>query len=74
MVWLVIFRKAGWVEVNDFCNGVLPVLDQVDKLLTRNRIFMDRTEGIGVISKEMALAYGLTGPNLRATGVGFGST
>ena len=39
-----------------------------DKLLTRNR-FMDRTEGIGVISKEMALAYGLTGPNLRATGV-----
>ncbi len=60
----------GWLgRVKDFCNGVLPVLDQVDKLLTRNRIFMDRTEGIGVISRETALAYGLTGPNLRATGV-----
>ncbi|MGB0417034.1 MAG: NADH dehydrogenase (quinone) subunit D [Coraliomargarita sp.] len=60
----------GWLgRVSDFCNGVLPVLDQVDKLLTRNRIFMDRTVGIGAISKEMAIAYGLTGPNLRACGV-----
>ena len=60
----------GWLgRVNDFCNGVLPVLDQVDKLLTRNRIFMDRTVGIGAISKEMAIANGLTGPNLRARGV-----
>ena len=60
----------GWLgRVSDFCNGVLPVLDQVDKLLTRNRIFMDRTIGIGAISKEMAIAYGLTGPNLRACGV-----
>ncbi len=60
----------GWLgRVSDFCNGVLPVLDQIDKLLTRNRIFMDRTEGIGIISKEDAIAYGLTGPNLRATGV-----
>lgn len=60
----------GWLgRVSDFCNGVLPVLDQVDKLLTRNRIFMDRTVGIGAISKEMAIANGLTGPNLRACGV-----
>ena len=38
-------------------------------MLTRNRIFIDRTEGIGEISKENALAYGLTGPNLRASGI-----
>jgi NADH-quinone oxidoreductase subunit D len=55
--------------VLEFCQGVLPVLDQVDKLLTRNRIFMDRTVGIGAISKEDAIAYGLTGPNLRACGI-----
>ncbi|MFP4156420.1 MAG: NADH dehydrogenase (quinone) subunit D [Opitutales bacterium] len=60
----------GWLgRVLEFCNGVLPVIDKIDKLLTRNRIFMDRTEGVGVISKEDALAYGLTGPNLRACGV-----
>ena len=40
-----------------------------DKLLTRNRIFMDRMEGTGVISKEDALAYAITGPFLRSTGV-----
>ncbi len=60
----------GWLgRVLDFCKGVLPVVDQIDKLLTRNRIFMDRTVGIGVVSKEDALAHGLTGPNLRASGV-----
>ena len=60
----------GWLgRVDDFCKGVLPVLDRIDKLLTRNRIFVDRTSGVGVIGKEDAVAYGLTGPNLRASGV-----
>ena len=60
----------GWLgRVLEFCNGVLPVIAEVDKLLTRNRIFMDRTEGIGIITKEDAMAYGITGPNLRASGV-----
>ncbi len=60
----------GWTQrVGTFCDGVLKVIDEVDGLLTRNRIFLDRTEGLGVISKDRALAYGLTGPNLRATGV-----
>lgn len=60
----------GWLgRVNRFCNEVLPVVDEVSKLLTRNRIFIDRTEGVGVISRADALAYGLTGPNLRASGV-----
>jgi NADH-quinone oxidoreductase subunit D len=44
-------------------------LDEVDNLLSRNRIFVDRTKDIGVISKEQAIDYGLSGPNLRASGV-----
>lgn len=40
-----------------------------DKLLTKNRIFRDRMEGVGVISREDAAAYGITGPFLRSTGV-----
>jgi NADH-quinone oxidoreductase subunit D len=60
----------GWLgRVNTFCNEVLPVIDEVDSLLTRNKIFLQRTEGIGVITKENALAYGITGANLRASGV-----
>ena len=62
----------GWLErVRTFCDGVLKVVDEVDALLTRNRIFLERTEGIGVISREDALAYGLTGANLRASGPSF---
>jgi NADH-quinone oxidoreductase subunit D len=61
----------GWLEhVNGFCDQFLPILDEILKLLTRNKIFMDRTVGVGVISKEDALAYGMTGPNLRGSGVG----
>ena len=56
-------------RVSAFCDGVLKVVDEVDGLLTRNRIFLERTEGLGVITKERALAYGLTGANLRASGV-----
>jgi NADH-quinone oxidoreductase subunit D len=55
--------------VSKFCDELPLATDEVEKLLTRNRIFLDRTEGIGQISKEDALAYGLTGPNLRASGI-----
>ncbi len=44
-------------------------IDEVDNLLSRNRIFVDRTKDIGIISAGMAVNYGLTGPNLRASGV-----
>ena len=56
-------------EVSRFLDQFIPVIDEVDALLTRNRIFVDRTKDVGVISKEDALSYGLTGPNLRASGV-----
>ena len=61
---------AGWLErVNAFCDQFLPILEEILKMLTRNKIFMDRTVGVGVIPKDMAIAYGLTGPNLRGSGV-----
>ena len=47
------------------------VLKEVDKLITTNRIFMDRMKGVGVISKAEAISYALTGPLLRACGVPF---
>ncbi|HZM00669.1 MAG TPA: NADH dehydrogenase (quinone) subunit D [Planctomycetota bacterium] len=46
-------------------------VDEYEGLLTRNKIWVRRTQGIGVISKEVALAYGLTGPNLRGSGVDY---
>lgn len=62
----------GWTDrVLKVCDGVLPVIDLVDKLLTRNKIFTDRTQGVGTISAEDAIAYGLSGPNLRASGVDY---
>ena len=60
----------GWLErVTNFCENLPKAVDEVEKLLTRNRIFLDRTEGIGEVSQEDAIAYGFTGPNLRASGV-----
>ena len=60
----------GWTgRVLEFCDQFLPILDEILKLLTRNKIFMDRTVDVGVISKEDAIAYGLSGPNLRGSGV-----
>ena len=60
----------GWLgRVEKFCDQFLPILDECDALLTRNRIFLDRTEGVAVISREDAIGYGLTGPNLRGSGV-----
>ena len=47
------------------------LLDDCDKLLSRNRIFLDRMANIGVISQETALDHSLTGPILRATGVDY---
>ena len=61
---------ADFVERVRYLLGYIPkFIDDVDKLVTRNRIFRDRTEGVGVISGEEALAWGWTGPCLRASGV-----
>ena len=62
----------GWNE------KVLRILDraeelrvEIDRLLTRNRIVIDRTRGTGVMSREDAIDYGFTGPCLRASGVSY---
>jgi NADH-quinone oxidoreductase subunit D len=47
------------------------VLDEVHRLLTGNRIFMDRMVGVGILSREETIAYAITGPLLRAAGVGY---
>jgi NADH-quinone oxidoreductase subunit D len=59
------FEKA----VRDFL-AILPRrMDEYESLLTKNPIFIDRLVGIGVLSKEVALQYGVTGSTLRASGV-----
>jgi NADH-quinone oxidoreductase subunit D len=45
--------------------------DDADALLTRNRIFIDRMQGVGCISQDDAISYGFTGPALRSTGVAY---
>jgi NADH-quinone oxidoreductase subunit D len=60
----------GWTQrVDAFCDQFLPILEEILGLLSRNKIFLDRTVDVGVISKADAIAYGLTGPNLRGSGV-----
>jgi len=56
-------------EVRTFLSEFPKTLKEVHTLLTRNRIWMDRTKEVGVISGEDAISYGLTGPCLRASGI-----
>ncbi len=60
---------AFFPMVRKFLEEFPPALDEIDSLLSRNRIFVDRTKDVGVISREDAIAYGLSGPNLRGSGV-----
>ncbi|MBD2102110.1 NAD(P)H-quinone oxidoreductase subunit H [Leptolyngbya sp. FACHB-261] len=60
----------GWVEkAKDFCTYFLPKVDEYERLITDNPIFRRRIEGIGVISREDAISWGLSGPMLRGSGV-----
>jgi NADH-quinone oxidoreductase subunit D len=55
--------------VRDFIAYFPPRVDQYEALLTNNPIFIDRTKEIGILSKEDAIAWGITGPIARASGV-----
>ena len=57
--------------LNKFLEEFVPQLDEVDRLLTRNPIFVNRTKDLGVISKQDAINYGITGPNLRGSGIDY---
>jgi len=60
----------GFVEqTKAFVEQFKGKIDELDHLLSRNKIFVDRNKGIGIISKEDAIDFGLTGPNLRGSGV-----
>ncbi len=58
-------------KIKEFLVSFPPVLRELEKLLNRNRIFMDRTIDVGPISLDRALSYGFTGPNLRAAGLDY---
>jgi NADH-quinone oxidoreductase subunit D len=63
---------AGWIDqLVKWIEGFLPVLDEVDTLLTNNGIWIGRTQGVGSISAADAVNWGLSGPNLRASGVAY---
>ena len=60
----------GWTdELAKFTQEVSTAIAEADKLLTRNKIFIDRTKDVGVITREEAIDFGLTGPNLRGSNV-----
>ncbi len=56
-------------QVRAFLRTFPPVLRDIEKLLLKNKIFKERLIGVGLLSSEDALAYGVTGPLLRASGV-----
>jgi NADH-quinone oxidoreductase subunit D len=62
----------GWVgQCRKFLHEVVANFDETQKLLTRNRIFVERTKDLGVLPKDVAIDYGVTGPNLRGSGVDY---
>ncbi|MBM3557868.1 MAG: NADH-quinone oxidoreductase subunit D, partial [Alphaproteobacteria bacterium] len=56
-------------DIWKFCDRFLKTCDDIETLLTENRIFKQRNVGIGVVSKQDALAWGFSGPMLRGTGL-----
>jgi len=58
-------------KLKKFLKEFPPVYKEFEALFNRNRIFMDRVIDVGVLSKEMAMDYGFTGPNLRAAGIDY---
>lgn len=63
---------VGWLEAcREFVDRLPGTLDEAERLLTRNSIWQSRMIGVGVIDAETALDMGLTGPNLRGSGVAY---
>src|SRR5580765_6415332 len=65
------FNDVVWRKLNHFLKEYPAALKEFESLLMRNRIFMDRTIGVGPISAEKALNYSFSGPCLRAAGVDY---
>ena len=65
------FSPTFHAKLNKFLAEFPDNFEEFDRLLTRNRIFMDRVIGAGPITAERALEYSFSGPNLRAAGVDY---
>ena len=65
------FTDLAFQRVTAFLNEFPKAMKEFETLFTRNRIFMERTMGVGGIDADRALNYGFTGPNLRATGIDY---
>jgi NADH-quinone oxidoreductase subunit D len=65
------FNDKVYEKLDSFLKRFPKVWKEFQSLFERNRIFMDRTIGVGAISAERALSYGFTGPNLRAAGIDY---
>ncbi len=63
------FPKGWDTKVLRWLDTFEPTMDEFDRLITMNTIFVKRLAGVGVITKDEAIAYGLVGPNLRAAGL-----
>lgn len=60
----------GWKEMVDDFLGYFPArIDEYDAMIARNSIFTGRTKGVGAYTTQSATEWGVTGPNLRATGL-----
>jgi NADH-quinone oxidoreductase subunit D len=60
----------GWIEqAKSFLEYFTPRVDDLNNLLSYNKIFIERTANVGILTAEKAISYGVTGPNLRASGV-----
>ena len=61
-----------WIKgVNEFVDDFPSRVDEYEKLLTKNPIWLDRTQGVGVVTREDAINYSMSGPVLRGSGVDF---
>ena len=65
------WSPAAFRKIDEFLNEFPKIWEEFESLLSRNRIFMDRTIDVGPISAEKAMSYGFTGPNLRAAGIDY---
>ena len=65
------FNHIAFAKLRKFLKDFPPVLREFEALLTRNRIFIDRTRDVAAVTQEDALSYSWSGPILRATGVDY---
>jgi NADH-quinone oxidoreductase subunit D len=65
------FTNTAFEKLEKFLKEYPAVLKEFENLFNRNRIFIERTVGVGAIAADRALSYGYTGPNLRSAGVDY---